>query len=59
MNLVLMPGWFEGNADYVLIAEFSSESAFRSYVVNPLHREFLKSVAGPLLDSYSSAQFTF
>lgn len=48
---------YRGNADYALIAEFRSEADLKAYVVHPKHQEFLREVAGPILESFQSAQF--
>lgn len=50
-------GIYRGNADYALIAMFDNEEDLRSYVTHPLHQAFLTDIAGPLLDSFMSAQF--
>jgi len=50
-------GIYNGNANYALIAEFESESDLKAYVVHPKHQEFLSKVAGPILESFQSAQF--
>jgi hypothetical protein len=50
-------GLYPGNADYALVAAFDSEADLRAYASHPLHRAFLKEVTGPLLASFSAAQF--
>ncbi len=50
-------GLIKGNADYVIVAEFESEADLKAYLVHPLHRQLLAEVAGPILDSFQSAQF--
>lgn len=51
-------GLIKGNADYGIVAEFESEADLKAYVVHPLHQRLLTEVAGPILDSFQSAQFT-
>ena len=48
---------YEGNADYVVVAEFASEEDFKAYVVHPDHNGMMKEVAMPIMESFSSAQF--
>lgn len=48
---------YRGNADYALIAEFSSEADLKAYVDHPRHQEFMREVTGPLLESFQSIQF--
>ena len=50
-------GIYKGNAHYALVAEFQSESDLKAYVMHPKHQEFLSNVAGPILESFQSAQF--
>ena len=50
-------GFYRGNADYVLIAEFKTEADLKKYVVHPRHQDFLKNIAGPILSSFQSAQY--
>jgi hypothetical protein len=45
------------NADYVLVADFESEADFRTYVDHPAHVALMKNLTGPILASFSSAQF--
>lgn len=50
--------FYRGNADYALVAEFLSQADVEIYVQHPLHQAFLKNVAGPILASFMSAQFS-
>lgn len=50
-------GLYRGNADYALIAEFETEADLKAYVVHPRHQDFLKNVAGPILESFQSTQY--
>ena len=45
------------NADYVLVANFENEADFRTYVDHPAHVALMKNLTGPILASFSSAQF--
>lgn len=48
---------YKGNADYALVAEFASQAELDAYVVHPRHKQFLKEVAGPVLESFMACQF--
>ena len=50
-------GLYRGNSDYALIAEFETEADLRAYVVHPRHQDFLKNIAGPVLEPFQSAQY--
>jgi hypothetical protein len=45
------------NADYVLIADFESAEDFEKYVPHPAHVDLLTNLTGPILESFTSAQF--
>ena len=45
------------NADYVLVGEFESETDFKKYVDHPAHVDLMRNLTGPILDSFSAAQF--
>ena len=45
------------NAHYVLVADFESRAAFETYVDHPAHVDLMKNLTGPILASFSSAQF--
>ena len=47
----------ERNADYVLVGDFESEADFKTYVEHPAHVDFMRNLTGPILDSFSAAQF--
>jgi Stress responsive A/B Barrel Domain len=49
---------YEGNADYVLVADFDNEEDFKTYVVHPDHGRLMKEVSLPITQSYQSAQFS-
>lgn len=51
-------GFYRGNADYALVAEFNTQEDVDVYVQHPLHQAFLQNVAGPILASFMSAQFS-
>ena len=46
-----------GTADYVLVADFETEDDFRTYVRHPSHVALMRDVTGPIMASFSSAQF--
>ena len=50
-------GLYGNNADYALVTDFETAEDFYSYVDDPAHRNLLKHVTGPILASWSSAQF--
>lgn len=50
-------GLFEGNADYVLVAEFDNEQDFKDYSSHPDHIELMKAVTMPIMASFSAVQF--
>ena len=50
-------GIYRDNASYGLVAEFASEEDLKTYVVHPKHQEFLSEIAGPMLESFQTAQF--
>ena len=50
-------GYYRGNADYVLVAQFACEDDLRTYVSHPEHLALLKDVTGPILESFQSVQF--
>jgi hypothetical protein len=50
-------GFYRGNADYALVAEFRNEEDLRNYVTHPKHLALLKDVTGPILKSFQSIQF--
>ncbi len=45
------------NADYVLIGDFESSTDFETYVEHPAHVDLMKNLTGPMLASYTAAQF--
>jgi len=45
------------NADYVLVGDFESSADFETYVEHPAHVELMKNLTGPILGSYTAAQF--
>jgi hypothetical protein len=45
------------NADYVLVGDFDSIADFGKYVEHPAHVELMKNLTGPILGSYTAAQF--
>lgn len=51
-------GIYADNADYALIATFANEADLKTYVSHPAHLALLKQVTGPILESFSSAQFS-
>ena len=50
-------GLYGNNADYALVTDFATADDFRSYVDDPAHQSLLKHVTGPILASWSNAQF--
>mgnify|MGYP001954319768 CR=1 FL=1 len=51
-------GIYPNNADYALIATFDNAASLRAYVSHPAHLALLRDVSGPIVESFSSAQFT-
>lgn len=50
-------GIYRGNADYALIAEFQEEADLEAYVSHPSHIRLLKTITGPILESFQAVQF--
>lgn len=50
-------GLYGNSADYALVTDFATTGDFQSYVDDPAHQDLLKNVTGPILASWSSAQF--
>lgn len=51
-------GLFEGNADYVLVAEFDNEEDFKHYSSHPDHIELMSAVTMPIMASFNAVQFS-
>ncbi len=49
-------GIYRGNADYAFVAEFRNEDDLRSYVLHSEHQAFMKTVTGPIMESFLSTQ---
>lgn len=49
-------GFYQGNADYALVATFTSELDFKNYVKHPAHQAFMANIAKPILESFQSIQ---
>ena len=50
-------GIYQGNADYILVADFDNEADLKAYVTHPDHNALMQDVTAPIMASFSSAQF--
>lgn len=50
-------GLAEGNADWVIVADFEDEEGWRAYAQDPRHLEFIVEVLFPMLASRSASQY--
>jgi len=47
----------QGNADYVVVADFSSIEKYLTYRDHPVHRRLIADVLAPLIASRSAVQY--
>ena len=47
----------KGNADFSIVAEFSTEADLMTYANHPTHRKIVKELFGTILDSIQHSQF--
>lgn len=51
-------GWDDGNADYVVVADFASQDDFTAYLTHPDHVHVVEQVISPILDTVTRVQFS-
>src|SRR5699024_2482581 len=50
-------GLAEGNADWVIVADFEDEDGWRAYAQDPRHLAFIEEVLRPVLAARSASQY--
>lgn len=50
-------GLAEGNADWVIVADFEDEEGWKAYAQDPRHLAFIEDVLRPILAARSASQY--